>query len=379
MIKRIRLHTQKEKEAIEAVEKYGSQKKAAQALGISRSSLQDRLYKASTVTEALVQAPIPDGMIMTKTTVQYDAGGTPIQEWRRLSPQQEALEAFVNSLIDRVPLADIPNKVKISAESGKLLEVDIPDPHIGMYAWADMTGDKAYDVNIAKDLVLDAVRSAVASPKKDPDVAMLGFLGDIMHADNRSGMTEKSGNVLDVDGRYQRVVDYTEQTITRSVDICLERCAKVVLRVIPGNHDWHTAICMARIMRAYYRNTDRVEVLVSPRPRNVYVWGKVLIGHAHGDLVKSGDWAKIIPSEFPQEWAQTTFRYMHLGHIHKAKSMCPVEVDGQTGLTVEFLRALCPPDAWHCENGYVGSLRGADSFLYDKDAGMIERYFYNSK
>lgn len=374
---RIRLHTQKEQEAIDAVAKYGSQRKAAKALGIAKSTLQDRLNRATSVTEALTPAEVPSGMRMTKTTVQYDAAGNPVQEWRRLSPEQEALEGFVNSLIDRVPLSGVAKSVKAKPDTGKLLEVCIPDPHIGMYAWADMTGDKAYDVSIAKDMVLDAVACAVSSPKQDPEMIMLGFLGDIMHSDNRSGLTEKSGNVLDVDGRYQRVLDYTEQTITRSVDLCLKRTPKVVLRVIPGNHDWHTSVCMARIMRAYYRDTDRVEVLVSPRPRNVYVWGKVMIGHAHGDLVKVGDWPKIIPSEFAQEWAATKYRYMHLGHIHKSKSMCPVEVDGQTGLTVEFLRAICPPDAWHCENGYVGSLRGADSFLYDKERGLIERYFYN--
>ena len=130
-------------------------------------------------------------------------------------------------------------------------------------------------------------------------------------------------------------------------------------------------------MKRYYNQSDNVNVIVNNRPRHVFTWGKCLIGHAHGDRVKPTEWSKIIPTEYPEQWCHTRFRYMHLGHIHKSKSLSPVEIDEQVGLVVEFLKALSSPDSWHIESGYTGTIRGADAFLYHKEYGLDTRWSIN--
>jgi len=55
---------------------------------------------------------------------------------------------------------------------------------------------------------------------------------------------------------------------------------------------------------------------------------------------------------------------MHLGHLHTEKT---VEKNG-----IEFRRisSITAPDAWHSENGFIGSTRRAQAFVWDKDKGL---------
>jgi hypothetical protein len=69
--------------------------------------------------------------------------------------------------------------------------------------------------------------------------------GDLLHADNSQNQTAKSGNVLDVDGRYQKIVGVATQLMVRTINVALRRHLHVTVRVLPGNHDEHSAVAVA--------------------------------------------------------------------------------------------------------------------------------------
>jgi hypothetical protein len=36
--------------------------------------------------------------------------------------------------------------------------------------------------------------------------------------------------------------------------------------------------------------------------------------------------------------------------------------------------ALCPPDDWHAENGFIGSRRAMETFLYRPEGGLVSMH-----
>lgn len=380
MIKRYQL-TEREREVCRLYDSLGNKQAVANELGLSRGTVNTYLERANRKREsraAFTPADVPEGSTAFKTTVEYDSEGNPVREWRRLAPEAQALEKLTEQLCEKVKGKGKAAKYrpKKTDTDEQLLEVAISDPHIGMYAWANETGQGDYDVSIATDTVLQAVVDIAGRCR--PAETILVLNGDTIHADNRAARTEHSGNVLDVDGRYARVLDHTINCVRESIDICAERSPRVKLLVTPGNHDWHTATCLSRIFHGYYHDAANVEVIVTSRPRYAMQWGECMLAWAHGDRVKPDAWAKIIPTEFHEMWGRTTMRYLHLGHVHHKRQFAPVMVDEQCGLVVEYLSALCQTDAWHAESGYIGTIRGADGFLYNK-SGLDTRWSFNAK
>jgi len=365
--------TEEIKTALELVRKYDTQEEAAAAMGLTRSSFQRRLRRARDLgmDDTLAPASISEGLAFKSTTVQYDRDGKVIQEWRRLLPQAEELQSFVAGLIETAGGKGKSTKFKKKADdqSDVMKEICINDAHIGRLCWGEESG-RDYDLKIATKAVLSAVRLALG--KSSYGKVTLVFGGDTMHADNRSNRTEKSGHSLDVDGRYSKIMGVTRAVMQEAVHLCSERAPEVEVVIISGNHDWHAAIALRHIVHAFFSDCKNILVDMSPAPRVCRTWGTVMLVWAHGDCVKAPKWPEVVAAEFPQEWAATKYRFVHLGHIHHRKTFATQPIQAMPGVTVEFLDALCTPDSWHCEHGYVGITPAAQAFTHHKQWGMID-------
>lgn len=374
----------------ELLEKGVSIKNIAQALGIARSTVNNhrKMIQAKACKEFLAQGQAPESIQVTNGTMHVardpETGEMRvIQAWPRCRPDDEVsvLQAVVDGMCDKVHGKGRvkPRKAKKTDSADLLGELDIYDPHVGMFAQEKYTLESDYNCDLAAGLMVQAAEGICRRFDRPHEIVVV-FGGDILHMDTRDFKTSSSSSnhVLDVDTRYQRVVSYAIAACTEAVEIAASHAKRVRVVITPGNHDWHACVWLAQVLNAYYSRCKHVTIDHQQSPRKCLVWGENMLVWSHGDRVKFKDWPQIVASEFASQWGMTKHRYVMLGHIHHKRQIAPVTIDEQKGVEVRFLSALCPSDAWHTESGYVGSQRGATGFEYHKRAGRLAEFFHAS-
>jgi hypothetical protein len=124
-------------------------------------------------------------------------------------------------------------------------------------------------------------------------------------------------------------------------------------------------------LSCYFHKYIDVQVQNEPTYRKYYQFGKVMLLLTHGDKGKREDFPLLMATEQPQMWAGTMFREAHTGHIHQTK------LQEWHGVRVRVLPALCPADDWHSEEAYVGQLRNAEAYIWNREQGLLSIVFYN--
>lgn len=250
-----------------------------------------------------------------------------------------------------------------------MLEVNLPDLHGGKMAWGEETGDANYDTKIAVSTfwkALETLLYRVSEHKFDQVLFVVG--NDLLNSDDIEGRTT-AGTYVSSDQRYQKtfaaIRDLKIQAIER-----LRVLAPVKVVVVPGNHDalscWH----LGDSLSCYFHKYDDVTVDNSPLFRKYHQFGKVMIMLTHGHKGKRADYPLTMATEQPQMFGDTRFRECHTGHLHTT------QVNEHHGVRVRILSALCPPDAWHSQHGFIGNLRSAELFVWNEDEGLIGTALY---
>ena len=102
----------------------------------------------------------------------------------------------------------------------------------------------------------------------------------------------------------------------RTTDAALKRHERVTLRILPGNHDEHSAIAVTWFLHAWYREDERVEIDTDPSEFWFHRFGKVMLAANHGHNAKLSDLPKIMATRQSRMWGHSDFRYGHGFHIH---------------------------------------------------------------
>lgn len=381
-----------------------NQVKTANALGISRGALQQSLLTAArrgllgtlpvlpgfqikkTSTqlgpdgelqrEWVQQSPevgpefiLPAGHVVKGVSALVDAGGNTVQQWIKTKEGQldplAIAETLKQAFSGYKPSAK-PAKAPTAPASELLTLLPANDWHVGMFAWHKEVGAD-WDLKIAESTIGSAVEDTIARSPSSAHCIILGG-GDLLHADNSNNTTAKSGNALQVDGRYQKVVGVATKLMVRTTDAALRRHERVTLRILPGNHDEHSSVAIAYFLLAWYRNEPRVTVDVDPSLFFWYRHGAVLLGATHGHTVKIGLMPGIMASRRAVEWGLTKFRYVHGFHLHHSAKTA-TEGDG---VICEVHQAPIPQDAWHFGSGFLSG-RSLQAITYHAVFGEIGR------
>lgn len=255
-------------------------------------------------------------------------------------------------------------------QSGYMLEISIPDLHYAKLAWGKETGDASYDAKLSEQVfeqALDMLISRTSGYAFDEVVFVVG--NDLLHADNVQGTTT-AGTPQDVDGRFHKSFVKVRLMITRAIEK-LRLIAPVYVYVVPGNHDRLSTWCLGDSLSCVFSNCGDVVIDNAPTYRKYHVYGKNMIMYCHGDSGKPADYPLVMATERPVEFGQTTFREAHVGHRHTLK------VQELHGVRVRTSPALCPPDAWHSENQYIGNKRSAEAFVWSDNEGMVATAIFN--
>lgn len=251
--------------------------------------------------------------------------------------------------------------------SGILVEVSPVDLHVGKLSWGEETGVD-YDVRIAERVFTRAIEDIASRVLHlNPERFVLVVGNDLTQTDSNANATTK-GTVVDTDSRWVR--SFRRATAINSWAIrTLAGIAPVTVVVVPGNHDATTAWTIGEVLAAKFADDPRVTVDNSPRPRKYVRWGINLIGYVHGHEEKHPSLPLIMAQERKLDWAETSWREFHTGHLHKSREVRFTAGDSFNGVRVRVLPALCGADAWHHAQGYVGEMRACEAYVFHVDRG----------
>ncbi len=124
--------------------------------------------------------------------------------------------------LKRLALTEFPSvtvAVKKPAQSGLMLEINIPDLHVGKPAWGKETGGKNYDTKIAVSTFFSALSTLLDRVSHFKFEQILMIVGnDLLNADDIEGRTT-AGTYVNTDGRYHKTFTTTRKS---SIDRCIE-------------------------------------------------------------------------------------------------------------------------------------------------------------
>jgi hypothetical protein len=368
--------TPRQLEILEAVEKYGTQRAAAEALGIAHgtvgdvmSALKKRAARAGYSPEHDNKRPVPDGFRLKGTSTLYDAEGNLKLQWVKSTIDHEradeiarqAVEALSRSVEGMAPITPAPLRVM----SDLLAVYPFGDPHVGLYVWAKECGD-AFDLEIGRKLTLGAVDRLVATAPS-AETAILLLLGDVYHQNDQTNQTPAHRHQLDVDSRYVKVLQVGIETYRHAILRALEKHKRVIVKAVPGNHDPQAIWALIFTLAAYFSNEPRVEVDIGPAKHWYFRFGKVLIGSTHGDTTKHEKLGGVMACDRAKDWGETKHRVWLTGHVHSKR------VTELPGVVCESFRTLAAQDSYAAGHGYRAG-RDMCCIVYHSEHGEIERH-----
>lgn len=361
--------TPKQREALETLERHGSQRRAAEALGISRSTLRHRVtcaqrYEESdpSVRDAMADTGMQDASILHSGWIKTDKASLYFQMPREDSAPEDIATRVKEALADVPPIPRVA--APSHADSDLLALYPLPDVHMGMFSWGKETGED-YDTNIARDRVMNGIGRCLTAVEPAGE-AVLAVMGDFLHADDQTNQTPGSKHQLDVDSRHFRVMDTAISTLAASAEALLEKHTKVYIVVQPGNHDKTAYLAVLFALAERYRDNPRVEVQRKPGEFFVRQFGRCLIASHHGDKSKAERLVMFLADQWAEMWGQTRFRYLFTGHLHHHKSQ------DIGGCLWEQLRAVTARDAYAVSHAYAARAE-MQAITFHRDLGEVGR------
>lgn len=366
---------EQKQEAVDAFEKYGSQTAAADALGLNRSTYLHRLRSGikAGLDQAIVH-PAPQGHTVKGVSTLYDAGGNVAMQWVKTKAGELSFEEITDAIagaFEEYRGTALVSPPPVSSDPELATIYPLADWHIGLLAWHREV-EQDWDLTIAEAAIGKAMERLIARSPSSQTAVVLG-LGDLLHADNYDNMTSRSGNKLDVDGRYPKVLKVATKLVLHTVELALQKHEHVIVRLLPGNHDDQSAIAVSLALALRYEGHPRVKVDDDPSRFWWWRWGKTFLGAAHGDMAKMDKLPIIMASRHPVDWGASEHRMIFTGHIHHREKLNAKEVGG---VDVESFNSPAAKDAWQFGAGFV-SKRSVHSITFHNVDGEESRQRVN--
>jgi hypothetical protein len=360
------------REAVEVWRRFRkSRREACEYLGISNNALNNRLLVARA-------RGLDDDPAISTAKQAIGTSLSPVLTWVKTKNEDGTSHSVlikpdpvdVGNLADQITealqgLSHIPPISPPSYCDNDLLTLyPIADAHIGMLAWGKETGED-YDISIARNRLIDWMGRCVSSSPKSATAVVLD-VGDLLHADDQTNQTPKSKHALDVDTRHYRTVETTIAAMASAIEIAAAHHARVIVRILPGNHNPTSYLAIMFALAERYRENPRIEVQKIAGEFFVHQFGRVLLAGHHGDKAKAERMVMFLADQYAAIWGKTNYRYLWTGHLHHHKS---ADIGG---VQWEQLRALTSRDAYAVAHSYTARAQ-LQAVTYHRNSGEIQR------
>ena len=249
--------------------------------------------------------------------------------------------------------------------NGKMLELSIADLHLGKLAWVGDSGEN-YDYKIAKErffYVINDILTRTAHYKFNK--ILFVFCNDFFHYDNVDVATT-SGTRMDSDLRWAKMYKVGVEMLIEGIDL-LAQHAPVETFYLGSNHDKMTSFYAVCHLAAWFRHNKNIIINTDAQARKYIEFGKCLIGFAHGDSESKSKIGKLMPVEAREAWGRTFYHEVHAAHFHSEQA-----IKEENGIIVRYISSPTGTDNWHYEKGFVGAIKKAQSFIWDKELGLTD-------
>jgi hypothetical protein len=233
-------------------------------------------------------------------------------------------------------------------------EISLPDIHYGKLHNRSLDQIEDDYISVVQDLVHKAAGL-------DIDKFILPIGNDGMNSEGLRRTTTKGTPAEDSAGWKDTFRGYW-LLMVKAIDY-LKEIAPVDVIVISGNHDFERMFYAGDVLSGWYREDENVEVDNTYESRKYYQYGKNMLMFTHGDKEKPADMPLIMATEQPKMFADTSFREVHCGHLHKEM------VNEYRGIKVRFIPSICPNDDWHKQMGYEAK-RAGQAYIWNKQTGL---------
>lgn len=284
--------------------------------------------------------------------------------------QAEIVAKALDGVIDRIDSKYVTKELPLNTISNSDLMTMYPymDLHLGMLALGEVSGHD-FDLKIAEQWVLASMEHLVqVSPNSE--TCLIAEMGDFLHAENDDNRT-KSGHSLDVDTRHSKIIEVAFNLMISLIEKALTKHKYVKFLSISGNHSENSSHYLKAVVKAYFRNEPRVQVIEDSRLHQYYQFGKVLLGYHHGHATRGS--TKLVECMLEDNLpiiSDTKYRYWHIGHLHSNNKFLAKE---DAFCSIEIHKNLPPRDAWAAGAGFRGNIGQVKSITYHKDFGEIGR------
>ena len=284
--------------------------------------------------------------------------------------QAEIVAKALDGVIDRIDSKYEAKELPLNTISNSDLMTMYPymDLHLGMLALEEVSGHD-FDLKIAEQWVLASMEHLVqVSPNSE--TCLIAEMGDFLHAENDDNRT-KSGHSLDVDTRHSKIIEVAFNLMISLIEKALTKHKYVKFLSISGNHSENSSHYLKAVVKAYFRNEPRVQVIEDSRLHQYYQFGKVLLGYHHGHATRGS--TKLVECMLEDNLpiiSDTKYRYWHIGHLHSNNKFLAKE---DAFCSIEIHKNLPPRDAWAAGAGFRGNIGQVKSITYHKDFGEIGR------
>lgn len=318
------------------------------------------------------QFEVPEGHTVKGVSAFVDADGRVMGQWIKTREDGRSVEALAESMRQAASAyeglaAPILIHPEIAQRSDpKLLNVHLlPDLHYGLSARVRMAGSE-WNREIA-DKTYRKLFRLLTERAPFAGTGVLLFGGDTVHYDDPMKVTRGHGNRLSgpADGTYAEVLGGMQLLAVHHVELALMKYGKVIVRVLPGNHDPDSSIAIAHFLSAWFRNDPRVEIDTDDSIYWFYEHGICMFGATHGHAAKINQMPGIMAADEPEMWGRTSFRIAYGFHVHhKTKS-----TGREGGANFETFETPVPIDQWHFDEGYRSN-RSLCVRTYHSEGGM---------